>query len=149
MTTALIDFAVHGANRAARAAMARQLPTCKSDVFHLGFCRRKESQVDSIDKRTAVLERSFLTRRLNLVEVLGAAVELGLSFEGWVALVERCARVTEDGERAKQISEMFVREYRARRLHLDELIGLAAELGFEEEELLRLIDDCGDTDLAA
>lgn len=105
--------------------------------------------MDSINRRAAVLARSYRTRRLNLVEVLGAAVELGLSFESWVALVERCAGASNDSDRSTRISEMLVREYRIRRLHLDELIALATDLGFDEEELLRLIDECGEFDLAA
>jgi hypothetical protein len=102
-----------------------------------------------IEKRTAVLARSVRTRRLNLVDALGAAVELGLTLEDVVALVDRCANVTDAADRVERISALLVCEYAGGRLHFDEVVALAAELGFDEDEVVALIDECGAADLAA
>lgn len=105
--------------------------------------------MDLIAKRSAVIGRSVRTGRLNLVEALGTAIDLGLTLEDVVALVERCAGVTNEADRLERISALLVREYAGGRLHFDEVVALAAELGFDEEEVVALIDECGASDLAA
>jgi hypothetical protein len=105
--------------------------------------------MDLIEKRSAVLVRSYRSRRLNLVDVLGWAAELGLCSEEVVQLAERCAGVAGPGDRVRRLKAMLVREYAARRLYIDEVIALAAELGFEQRDVDDLIDDCGGADLAA